>query len=246
MSILYFQCENGAAGDMIGAALLGLVADRQEMKKRLNEAGIPGVTLLPSISRKNGLEGLSMTVRIQGKTEEEACHHSHHSHMTMEEIRQIVEGLKVSDWVKKAVMDIYQILAEAESKAHGCPVEEVHFHEVGALDAIADVTAACMLVEELGPEQILASPLQVGSGTIRCAHGILPVPAPATAHILEGIPYSPGEFDGEICTPTGAAILTYFAQAFGQKMPAGPRRESIGLGKRSFGWPSYFKAALIG
>ena len=110
---------------------------------------------------------------------------------------------------------MYDAIAQAEAKAHGCPVGDVHFHEVGALDAVADVAGVCYALYLLQPEQILVSPVHVGSGTVRCAHGVMPVPAPATANLLSGVPIYGGTVQGELCTPTGAALLTHFAQSFG-------------------------------
>lgn len=142
-------------------------------------------------------------------------------------------------------MGIYNIIAEAESEAHSCTVTEVHFHEVGAIDAIADVAAVCLILEELKPSEILASRIHVGNGTIACAHGILPVPAPATANILRELPYDSGDIDGEICTPTGAALLKYFVDRYVEAKPLQERKTGIGLGKRTFSMPSYFKACLM-
>ena len=133
----------------------------------------------------------------------------------MTEISSIVNTLKVSEAVKKQVMQVYERIAEAESHIHGVPVTEIHFHEVGSMDAIADVTAVCLLMEKLGVEKVIASPIHVGSGHVHCAHGIMPVPAPATAYILKDVPIYGGEIKGELCTPTGAALLTHYVSEFG-------------------------------
>ena len=165
--------------------------------------------------------------------------------MTMDNIRQIVSAMNVSDKVKKDIMEVYEIIADAESLAHSCPVSEVHFHEVGALDAIADVAAVCQILEELAPSEITASEVHVGNGTVKCAHGILPVPAPATANILKDVPYDNGEIDGEICTPTGAALLKHFVDKFVSEEPEAGKKNGIGIGKRTFSQPSYFRACMI-
>lgn len=117
------------------------------------------------------------------------------------------------------ILAVYDRLAAAESEAHGRPVDQIHFHEVGTMDALADITAVCLLLERLAPEQIIVSPVHVGSGHVRCAHGILPVPAPATAILLRGVPIYGGHIAGELCTPTGAALLTQFAARFGDMPP---------------------------
>lgn len=146
----------------------------------------------------------------------------------MSDIDAIISGLQVSDKVKADARAVYRLIAEAESHAHDMPAEEIHFHEVGTMDAIADVVGVCMLMEMIGADRIYASPVAVGSGMVRCAHGILPVPAPATAYLLQGIPSYAGNMEGELCTPTGAALLKYFVQSF-EKQPV-MRTEKIGYG----------------
>ena len=127
----------------------------------------------------------------------------------------VIHSLRVSDRVKADALAVYRLIAEAESHAHGEPVAHIHFHEVGTLDAIADVVAVCMLMERLSPDRVTASGVHVGSGTVRCAHGIMPVPAPATEYLLRGIPSYGGEIAGELCTPTGAALIRHFVSDFG-------------------------------
>lgn len=164
-------------------------------------------------------------------------HHDHshpHHHNSLKEIEEIVQSLKISNKVKNDVMSVYKLIAEAESRAHNLPVTEVHFHEVGAMDAIADITAVAMLIERIAPEQVLASPIHVGSGQVRCAHGILPVPAPATAYILEGVPIYGGKIKGELCTPTGAALLRHFVDSFGEMPVMKVERIGYGMGKKDF------------
>ena len=129
-------------------------------------------------------------------------------------------------------MEVYSIIAAAESRAHGVPVTEVHFHEVGMMDAIADVTAVCMLMDRIGADSVTAFPVNVGSGTVRSAHGILPVPAPATAFILEGIPYQAGDIESELCTPTGAALLKHFVTEFREMPPMTVEAEGFGMGTK--------------
>ena len=150
----------------------------------------------------------------------------------------------MSGWVKDQALAVYKLIAEAESHAHGVPVGYVHFHEVGAMDAVADVVSFCLLMEELAPEQVVVSPVHVGSGQVRCAHGILPVPAPATAHILQGVPVYGGAVRGELCTPTGAALLRHFATSFGPMPVMTVTATGYGMGKKDFEWANCVRAHL--
>ena len=139
---------------------------------------------------------------------------------------------------------MYGLIAEAESRAHGVPVCDIHFHEVGTLDAVADITAVCMLMERLAPEQVLVSPVHVGSGHVQCAHGILPVPAPATAWILRDVPIYGGGIKSELCTPTGAALLRYFADGFGGMPILRVSAIGYGMGKKDFTAANCVRALL--
>ncbi len=157
-----------------------------------------------------------------------------HHHNTIHDIKHIIEGLALSDGVKEDVMAVYGLIADAESIAHGVPATEIHFHEVGAMDAIADITAVCLLMEAIAPERVVVSPIHVGSGQVKCAHGVLPVPAPATATILKGIPIYGGGIRGELCTPTGAALLVHFATEFGNMPVMATSAIGYGMGKKDF------------
>ena len=154
--------------------------------------------------------------------------HTHH-HGNMQTIEHLVKGhLKVSDEVKQDILAVYELIAQAESHIHNVPISDIHFHEVGTMDALADITAVCYLMNKLSPDDVVASPIHVGSGVVKCAHGILPVPAPATAFILQGLPIYGGGIKSELCTPTGAALLKHFVKRFGE-MPT-MRVEAIGYG----------------
>ncbi|MDD6023300.1 MAG: nickel pincer cofactor biosynthesis protein LarC [Oscillospiraceae bacterium] len=170
--------------------------------------------------------------------------HGHHHHASMEDIRGIINGLSIPKTVKDNALKVYESIAEAESRAHGKPVEEIHFHEVGTMDAVADVVAVCLLMEELGAEKIVASPVHVGSGHVHCAHGILPVPAPATAHLLRGIPMYSGTIQGELCTPTGAALLKHFVQEFGPMPVMAVEKIGYGVGNKEFPAANCIRAML--
>ena len=162
----------------------------------------------------------------------------------MAEIRSLIAELAVSETVKEKALAVYQSIAEAESKVHGAEVDQIHFHEVGSMDAVADVTAVCLLMELLAPEQVIVSPIHVGSGTVLCAHGRLPVPAPATALILEGMPIYGGSVQGELCTPTGAALLKTFADSFGPMPPMTVAKTGYGMGTKNFEQANCLRAML--
>lgn len=263
MKTLYLDLGMGAAGDMLTAALLELLPNPEEFIDKLNALNIPGVTFEKEASVKCGITGTHISVKINGEEEQAHDHHhdhehahehehnhdhdhSHghdhghehthtHSHTSLHDIHHIVcDHLNLSDKVKKDVMAVYELIAEAESDAHGVPVEQIHFHEVGTMDAIADITAVCMLFEELNADEIVASPVHVGSGHVHCAHGILPVPAPATAYILKDIPMYGGKVQGELCTPTGAALLKHFVDKFGEMPVMKVNKIGYGMGKKDF------------
>ena len=244
MRTLYIDCGMGAAGDMLTAALLELLPDREAFLRKLNALGIPGVTVTAEPSTKCGIGGTHIRVSVHGEEETEHMHdhhhghhhdhHHHHHHGSMADIRAIVNGLRLPAMVKLDIMAVYEEIAEAESHAHGVPVDQVHFHEVGSMDAVTDITAVCMLMYELDVDQVIASAIHVGSGQVRCAHGILPVPAPATAHILRSIPIYGGSIRGELCTPTGAALLKHFVTEFTDMPVMSVSAIGYGMGKKDF------------
>ena len=170
--------------------------------------------------------------------------HGHHHHSSMKDIETLVDGLAVSERVKADARAVYGLIADAESKVHGRPVTEIHFHEVGTMDAVADVVGVCILMEMLAPDRVMASPVHTGSGRVRCAHGILPVPAPATALILQGIPSYGGQVAGELCTPTGAALLKHFVSQFGDRPVMAVEAIGYGMGKKDFEQANCVRAFL--
>lgn len=271
MKTLYLECNMGAAGDMLMAALLELHPNKEDFLKRINKAGIPDVTITARKTEKCGILGTHMKVDIAGQ--EEICesvhghehesphehegthahehHHNHehdhvhpHVHMGMQDILAIVEGLALPEKIKTDIKNIYQLIARAESRVHGKAVTEIHFHEVGMMDAIADITGCVMLMHELGIEKVITSPVNVGFGQVRCAHGILPVPAPATALLLEGIPCYAGQIEGELCTPTGAAVLKYFTDEFAKMPQMAIQKIGYGMGKKDFAAANCIRAML--
>ena len=154
------------------------------------------------------------------------------------------EHLPVPEDVKRDILDVFGEIAAAESHVHGVEIPNVHFHEVGSMDAVADVTAACIMMRALSPDEVIASPVHVGFGSVRCAHGILPVPAPATAHILRGIPIAAGQFEGELCTPTGAALLRRFVTRFGEMPVMTVSAIGYGMGQKDFPAANCVRAML--
>ena len=249
MKTLYIECSSGAAGDMLGAALFELLPCPDEFIKKLNNMFSPKIVFTPEKSEKSGISGTHMQVLIGGEEEGEPSHHHHHDHhhhhhTSFNEIKEIVSNLEASNRVKQDIISVYDIIAQAESKAHGVSVEEVHFHEVGALDAVADIAAFCLMLEEISPEKIIVSPINIGFGTVKCAHGILPVPAPATAEILKGIPTYTNEIEGELCTPTGAALLSRFADEFAYSPEMKTEKIGYGIGKKDLSAPNCIRAFL--
>lgn len=241
--------------------------------EKMNTLGIPNTTLAAEKAIKCGIVGTYMRVTVDGIEEDTLSHdhvhehnhshedehehehhhhehidehnHSHeHDHSGLEEIERIIDSLSISEQVKQHALAVYKLIAKAESFAHGVPMSEIHFHEVGTMDAIADVTAVCLLMEKLGVEKVTASPVHVGSGHVRCAHGILPVPAPATAYILKGVPIYGGGIKGELCTPTGAALLKHFVNDFEGMPEMKVDRIGYGMGKKDFSAANCVRAML--
>lgn len=275
MKTLYLECNMGAAGDMLMAALYELLPDRAAFLHTMNQL-LPGVEVKPLPAKTCGIAGTHMSVTVHGEEEESHDHHSHghdhsehhhhhgeehhehnhahthehghehrhepehvhgheaHHHATPGHIAGLIDALPVSDAVKTHAKAVYGAIAAAEARAHGCEVGDVHFHEVGALDAVADVTGVCLALSLLSPDRIVVSPVHVGSGHVHCAHGVVPVPAPATAALLEGVPCYGGEIRGELCTPTGAALLAHFGQSFGPMPVMRVEKTGYGLGKKEF------------
>ncbi len=172
-------------------------------------------------------------------------HTHHHEHHGLHDIEHLVKDhLNIPEKIKNDIIGVYKIIAEAESQVHGTSIDEIHFHEVGSLDAVADITAVCLLINELKLESIIASPINVGSGQVRCAHGILPVPAPATALILKDVPTYSGIIKSELCTPTGAALLKYFVSEFKSQPVMRVEKIGYGMGKKDFEQANCVRAML--
>jgi len=253
MKTLYLDLSMGAAGDMLAAALLELTDDPQLTLEEIRNLGLPQVTIRAEASVKCGIQGTHLSVvTAEGEEDEHLHSHSHehahgHTHPHGDVLHRIghqIEHLRISEKVKADILGVYTLLAQAESKVHGVPIEEIHFHEVGTLDALADITMVCWLMERLAPNRIVASAIHVGSGSVHCAHGILPVPAPATAELLKDIPVYGGSIQGELCTPTGAALLKYFVHEFAPMPCMKLKKTGYGMGKKDFPAANCVRAML--
>lgn len=254
MKTLYIECNMGAAGDMLMSALSELIPEPDAFIAKMNGLGLPGVRFARSKAEKCGIMGTHIAVTVHDHEEhehhhhdgyhhEEHHHHEHH-HAGMQEIHDMVAHMPVSLWVRENALAVYGIIAEAESAVHGVAVDQIHFHEVGSLDAVADVVGVCVLMEQLHPDHVIVSPVHVGSGHVHCMHGVLPVPAPATAHILKGIPTYGGAIFGELCTPTGAALLKHFASSFGDMPMMQVDEIGYGMGTKDFERANCVRAML--
>lgn len=208
MKKVYFECNMGAAGDMLCGALLDTVDKnkRAEIVEKINSVGFPNAKISAVDDIKRGLRGTKFNVDVTTT--------NIHSHSSISEIFEVINTLNVDENIKVDAKSIYKIIADAESAAHGISVADVHLHEVGMIDAIVDIVSFCFIKKELEIDKIYASPITVGYGSVKTAHGIMNVPAPATAAVLADLPIKGGDIEDELCTPTGAAILKYFCTDF--------------------------------
>lgn len=268
MKTLYLQCNMGISGDMLSGALFGLLEDQEGFLRAAN-ALFEDVEVRAIPAEKQGIRGTHISVLVKG--EEEGAdhdhrhehshdhdhahdhahthghtheHHHHHSHSSLASIHYRLSHLPVSEAVKAKASAVYDRLAQAEAKAHGKPVDQIHFHEVGEKDAVCDIVMACLALEQLRPDRIVCSPLRTGYGQVKCAHGILPVPAPATAYLLEGIPSYAGDIAGEMTTPTGAALAGALADEFGQMPLMKVSKVGYGMGTKEFPAANCLRAVL--
>ena len=273
MRILYLDCGMGAAGDMLAGALVSLLSkeEQESFIKMINNIGVDGVKVSLSDDAKCGIIGKHFKVEIDGveehshdvhehehhhEHEQEHGHHhehgdghndndnhGHHHHGTgpfPKELETVAEKLDCPNDIQK----VYELLAEAEAKVHGKDVSEIHFHEVGMKDALIDIASVVYLMNKLKVDKVVVSPVNVGFGKVKCAHGILPVPAPATAELVKGIPTYAGRFEGELLTPTGAALLKYYADEFSYQPLMNVIKCGYGTGNKNFESANVVKAVL--
>ena len=249
MRSLYLDLSMGAAGDMLTAALLELFSEgeRDDIIWELNDAGIPGTLINAEKVKRYGIEGTHVHVRVNGREEEELM--GSYSRKPISFLDQYTEqrngGRSKGQQGGYSKPENEEHFGHAhESTVHGTPVTDIHFHEVGTMDAIMDVAAVCYIMDKLSPDQVCASPVHVGSGTVQCAHGVLPVPAPATAEILRDVPIYGGEIQGELCTPTGAALVKYFVTEFGSMPAMKTEKIGYGIGSKDFGRLNCIRAMI--
>jgi uncharacterized protein (TIGR00299 family) protein len=258
---LYVDCFAGASGDMFIGALLDCGLDFEFLKAELAKLGVEGYELSLTRVDRSGISAAKFDVHLKSDGHSHAHHHHehshdhshdhdhyhhdhshdhephHHDHRALSQIKHLISASSLSASVKERAQAIFQRIGDAESKIHGIPIETVHFHEVGAVDSIVDIIGACIGLEALGIEQIISSPLHVGSGTFNCAHGTYPVPGPATTEILKGVPIYSKEIEGELVTPTGAAIIATLASSYGN-LPA-MKVEQVGYGAGTRSYPKF-------
>ena len=234
MKILYYDCFSGISGDMNLGAMIDLGLDPEYLKNELHKLKIDKYQLKVSKDQRHGIFGTKVDV-ITEKTEK-------HRHMS--DIENIISSSSLNEEIKELSLLIFRKIAIAEAKVHNMPVEEVHFHEVGAVDSIVDIVGAAIAINYFKPDKIIASVIEVGSGFVKCAHGTLPVPAPATAEILKGIPVRMGNVDFEATTPTGAAILAATANEFTDKPGIKIQKTGYGVGHRKGNIPNLLRVYL--
>lgn len=222
MRIAYFDTFSGASGDMIVGSLLDAGLSLDDLRADLARLALSGYRVSAGVVRKSTIAATQFEVSIE--------HHAGHPHRSLASIRALFDESTLSDTVRDKALRVFERLAAAEAAVHGVSVEDIHFHEVGAVDSIVDVVGAAIGLERLGIERVFSGPLRFGTGTVRCHHGVLPIPAPATVRLAEGFPVEHTGIMGELTTPTGAAILTTFAECFGPPPPMRLERSGFGAG----------------
>lgn len=246
MKILFLDLSNGVSGDMFAGALFSLLKEdeREEFLTLVNSCGLPGVSINAEMTKDSGIVAYKMHVLINGHEELPDGEHDekvHEEETSLSEINGLIDSLNLPADDKARMKEIYGLLAEAEAKVHGKDVSMIHFHELGTSDAIADIMNAVILMRMIGPGRVVATPVNLGNGNVRCAHGILPVPAPAVANLLTNLPVSQrtgGKEVGELTTPTGAVLVKYFVNSFGDIPEMSLESSGYGQGDRDIGSPN--------
>jgi uncharacterized protein (TIGR00299 family) protein len=242
VKILYYDCFAGISGDMNLGAMIDLGVDAEYLKEELRKIEIGSYEIQVKRDQRRGIFGTKVDVVLPSGEGAPAAHG--HGHRSFKDIAGLIKKSNFSDGVKSTSLAIFTKIARAEAKIHGHSIEEVHFHEVGAIDSIVDVVGAGICFEVLKVDKIIASPVQVGGGFVKCAHGMLPVPAPATAEILTGIPIRSGVVPFETTTPTGAAILAATAGRFVDRIDFTPLKIGYGIGQRDTDVPNVLRVFL--
>jgi uncharacterized protein (TIGR00299 family) protein len=224
MRTLYFDCFAGASGNMILGALIAAGIDAERLKTELRKMGIPDFDLEVEIVDRSGIASTYVSVRVPEETK----------HRHLRDIEEIISDSGLSETVKSRSISIFRRLAEAEAKVHGVAIEKVHFHEVGGMDAIIDVVGSCIGFEMLGIERFACSKVHLGSGFVEMAHGRFPVPPPAVAELLRDIPVYSTEIEGELITPTGAAIISTLCDSYGALPEIKVEHTGYGAGTRTY------------
>jgi uncharacterized protein (TIGR00299 family) protein len=223
LRVLHFDCFSGISGDMTLAALIDAGVDAMAIRAALDSFGLP-ITMEVEKVKRNGIA--ATFVNIVAPDQED--------YRFLPDVEAILTKGQLTDRQRQLALSIFRKLAEAEAAVHGMPVERVHFHEVGALDSIADIAGAAVAIDLLGVDRLTCRSVPPGSGTVKCAHGLMPVPAPATARLLQGMPLAPAPVTGELVTPTGAAILATVVNEFTDQPAMTIDRIGCGAGKKDF------------
>jgi pyridinium-3,5-bisthiocarboxylic acid mononucleotide nickel chelatase len=240
--ILYYDCFAGISGDMNLGAMIDLGVDQKYLLKELGKLPIGSYKLQVYKDKRGGITGTKVDVIVPSQKKTSSLHTL--KERTFRDITKMIKQSNLSANVKKISLDIFDRLARAEGKIHGHKIEDVHFHEVGAIDSIVDIIGAAICLDYLKVDKVISSPVQVGSGIIHCSHGTLPVPAPATAEILQGIPIKTGLVPFEATTPTGAAIIAATASSFTEKIDFTPQKIGYGLGSKDSSVPNVLRLFL--
>ena len=238
MRILYLDCFSGIAGDMLLGALIDLGVDIELLRDRLSALPLAGYSISAKKTSRQGIAGTKFDVKISGG----------HAERGWREIRTIIEKASFEDDLRERSLEVFRRLIEVEARIHRLPFDKVHLHEVGAVDSIVDIVGSVIALREVlgGDGRLHVSPLRLGSGTVTMAHGTFPVPAPATTALVKGIPVSAGPVEGELVTPTGAAIVTTLASAFGPLPPMTLREVGYGAGTRQYDHHPNLLRAILG
>jgi uncharacterized protein (TIGR00299 family) protein len=242
VKILYYDCFAGISGDMNLGAMLDLGVDQEYLLKELGNLPVDSYKIKVYKDRRGGITGTKVDVIVPPQKKTLSRHVL--PKRTFRDITRMIRESNLSANVKKISLNIFTCLARAEGKIHGHKIDDVHFHEVGAIDSIVDIVGAAICLDYLKVDKVLSSPIQVGSGIIHCSHGTLPVPAPATAEILQGIPMKTGLVPFEATTPTGAAIIASTATSFTDRIDFTPQKIGYGLGSKDSPVPNVLRLFL--